>query len=438
MVDHPNGNYYEAIHDVYLSSNAMYARRSAAPSSAAPSLTLGLVSLAGLPMPAWASWVVPPAAAPATGLMLVLALVALWLMKRRADLALRRQQASLASLRQDWQAAETRWQAVVEQSDNAVQAATSERDRLQQALFSSEQRLQRHLECASELVFALDLDGRFQQLSSNWRQALGVDPEHLLGQSHAWLVHSDDLPACQRIIERALASRSLQGEVEYRIRHAEGDWHWHAARVAPLFDPGGRMVGLLGVARELGAGLQPGPLQRAHFDALTGLPGSILCLDRLQQALLQAERHGERAAWLQVELDHFKSLNERWGHAIGDLVLLEVAARIAACVRRSDTVGRASGDQFMVLLPDVGCEREALEVADKIRRALREPMPLRGQQLALTSSIGIALYPLHGMDEDELSLGAGLAVRRAKEAGRDRIALPDRLPGDWHQVLEPV
>lgn len=416
----------------------MYAKRRAVSPSAAASLTLGFVSLAGLPTPAWASSVGSSVATPVTVLMLVAALVALWLAKRRADLASRQHQASLARLRQDWQAAEARWQAGSEQADCTTRAVTSERDQLRQALFSSEQRLRRHLECASELVFALDLDGRFQQLSTNWREALGVDPDHLLGQSHAWLVHADDLPACQGIIERALASRSLQGEVEYRIRHAAGDWHWHAARVAPLFDPGGRMVGLLGVARELGTGLRPGSLQRAHFDALTGLPGRILCLDRLQQALLQAERHGERAAWLQVELDHFKSLNERWGHAIGDLVLLEVAARIAACVRRSDTVGRAGGDQFMVLLPDVGCEREALEVADKIRRALREPMPLRGQRLALTSSVGVALYPLHGMDENEISLCAGLAVKRAKEAGRDCIALPDRLPDDWHQILEPA
>lgn len=397
----------------------------------------GLTSLASLPMPAWASPVDSSAAVPATGLILVVALGALWLAKRRADLALRRQLARLASLQQGWQATQAHWQAVIKQADCTTQEAIRERDQLKQALFASEQRLLRHLECASELVFALDLDGRFQQLSTNWRDALGLDPDRLLGQSHVWLVHSDDLPACQGIIERALASRSLQGEVEYRIRHAEGDWRWHATRVAPLFDPVGRLVGLLGVARELGAGLRPtGVLQRAYFDALTGLPGRTLCLDRLQQALLQAERHGERAAWLQIELDHFKPLNERWGHVIGDLVLHEVTARIAACVRRSDTVGRAGGDHFMVLLPAVGCEREALEVADKIRRALREPMPLRGQQLALTASVGVALYPLHGMDQDELSLGAGLAVRRAKEAGRDRIALPDRLPGDLPQILK--
>ncbi len=405
---------------------------------AAPSLMFGLASL---PMLAWASPIEPTVTAQVTGWMLLAALAALvwlWLAKRRADQGRCQQQASLASLRQDWQAAQIRWQALTEQAESAAEVASRERDRLRQELFTCEQRLRRQLECASERVFVLDLDGRFQQLSANWRQVLGIDPDHLLGQSHAWLVHSDDLPACQRIIERALASRSLQGEVEYRIRHAEGSWHWHAARVAPLFDPDARMVGLLGVARELGADLHPGTLERTHFDPLTGLPGRLLCLDRLQQALLQAERHGERAAWLQVELDHFRPLNERWGHAMGDLVLLEVAARIMACVRRSDTVGRAGSDHFTVLLPGVGCEREALAVADKIRCALREPIALRGQQLALTSSVGVALYPLHGMDEQEMTLCAELAARRAKEAGRDRIALPDRLPVGWQPALEPA
>lgn len=436
MVDHPNGNYYAAMPHESLPSNDMCARGTAASRFAAPLLTAGPIALTALPQPAWAGWAVPPAAAPATGLMLAAGLVWLWLGKRRSDQALRRSRLSLAALQQDGQAAEARWQASVEQAGCATQAATGERDRLEQALFASQQRLQRQLECASELVFALDLDGCIQQLSANWREALGVDPEHLLGQSHAWLVHADDLPACQAIIERALASRRRQGEVEYRIRHAEGDWRWHAARVAPLFDPGGRWVGLLGVARELGADLRSGAYPRAHFDALTGLPGRLLCLDRLQQALLQAERHGGRSAWLQIELDHFGPVNARWGHAIGDLLLQEVASRIASCVRRSDTVGRGEGDHFMVLLPAVGCTREALEVADKIRRKLSEPMLLRGQRFALTSRIGVALYPLHGMDEDELSASAGLAASRAKDAGRNCVALPDRLPDPLHELPE--
>ncbi|MDD2729966.1 sensor domain-containing diguanylate cyclase [Malikia sp.] len=398
-----------------MCASRMVARQPAA--SFLPPVPLQAIVLAALPMPVCAGSLEPQATTLATGLTWLMGLVVLWRYKRSADQARRLGEARLAEARQELQR-------VTEQASSALQQARSERERLEQALFASEQRLGRHLECASELVFALDLDGCVQQLSANWRQALGVDPGGLLGQNHAWLIHSQDQPACQGAIERALASRSPQDEVEYRIRHAEGDWRWHAARIAPLFDANARMVGLLGVARELAADLRPDrrTRQRAHFDALTGLPGRSLCLDRLQQALRQSERHGDRVALLQVDLDRFQSLNQRWGHAVGDLVLLEAAARIAACVRASDTVGRCGGDTFMVLLPNVGSEREALKVADKIRRTLSEPLPLRRQALALTVSIGLAIYPDHGLDEDELFTGASQAVRLAKDDGRDRVA----------------
>lgn len=375
-------------------------------------VSLQALALAALPMPASASQLEPQTVTLTAGAMLLGGLVAVWRCRRRAELNRRLGEVRLAEARQQ-----------LERAAEQACRAGNERERLEQALFASEHRLGRHLECASELVFALDLDGCVQQLSANWRQALGVDPAGLLGQNHAWLIHSQDQPACQGAIERALASRSPQGEVEYRIRHAEGDWRWHAARIAPLFDAQERMVGLFGVARELGEGLRPDrrQRQRTHFDALTGLPGQGLCLDRLQQALRQSERHGERVAMLLIDLDRFKVLNQRWGHAVGDLVLLEVAKRIAACVRMSDTVGRSGGDIFMVLLPDVGCGREASKVANKILNLLREPLPLRRQALALNACIGIALYPDHGLDEEELFQGASLALRRAKDGGSDRI-----------------
>lgn len=381
-----------------------------------PSVLFQALALAALPMPVHASPLEPQAGTLAAGLTLLGGLLACWRYKRRADRAQRLGEARQAEARQELER-------VAAQASSALQQASSERERLEQALFISEQRVSRHLECASELVFALDLDGCVQQLSANWRQALGVDPDGLLGQNHAWLIHSQDQPACQGAIERALASRSPQGEVEYRIRHAEGDWRWHAARIAPLFDSNARMVGLFGVARELGEGLRPDRRthQRAHFDPLTGLPGQGLCLDRLQQALRQSERYGYRVALLQIDLDRFQSLNQRWGHAVGDLVLQEVAARISTCVRASDTVGRGAGDLFTVLLPDVGCERTALKVADKIGQRLSERLPLRRQALALSASIGIALYPDHGLDEEELFLSASMALRDAKENGRDRV-----------------
>lgn len=406
--------------------SVMHARRHAAQSFAASSVQLRRLVCVVLPAPVRAATAEAASPVLTAALTLLLGLTALsfWYWKRRSDRALQLGEFRLEEARRSLRLCQDEARQLAEQAEQARRAAEDERERLAQALFSSEQRLDLHLGCASELVFALDLDGRLQQLSRNWCETLGVDAAKLIGQHHAWLVHPDDLPGCQAAVERALASRSPQGEVEYRIRHAEGDWRWHAARIAPLRDRGGRTVGLLGVARTLGV-LRPGPgsLRKAHCDALTGLPGRALCLDRLQQALRQAERHGNRAALLLLAIDDFRGLNERRGHALGDLVLLAAAARISACVRASDTVGRGDGARFMVLLPDVGSGREASELAHKIRLALSEPLQLRNRMLALSASIGVAVYPAHGDDEEELASQAELALRLARQAGRGQVAL---------------
>lgn len=411
----------------------MHARRHAAPSWTASSIQVIGLAGAWLPLPVRAA--VPAAQGPWLAALLTLstalalAAASLWYRQRRVEQALRHRELSLDEARRRLQAREDGARETLQQTELALQAARCEQERLARALLDSEQRLELHLSCASELVFVLDLEGRLQQLSHNWRTALGVDTAQLIGQPHAWLLHPDDLPPCQGAIERALASRSPQDAVEYRIRHAEGDWRWHAARIVPLSDNKGRMLGLLGMARTLGEGLRPGKqtLRKAHFDPLTGLPGHGLCLDRLQQALRQAERHANRAALLLIELDDFRLINERRGHATGDLVLLECASRIAACVRSSDTVGRSRGAAFMVLLPDIGSERQATQVARRIRHALSVPLQLRQRDLALSASMGIAVYPSHGDDEDELAAQAMLALHLARQSGQGQVALPGAL-----------
>ena len=410
-----------------MSTRSAFSRLPAEPGCLARVLALML-----LPLPARAGQRTVDAWALPAGLALLLALAGCWRWLRdqhqarqRAEAACRHSENGLSEARQDGQHWRERCERLMQESERTVR----ERDRLALELAEREQRLALHVDCSAELVFELDLDGRCRALSPNWRDALGIDPASLLGQSHGWLLHPDDQPACQRAIERALASHQPQGGIEYRIRHAGGDWRWHAARIAPLLDARARAVGLIGRARELGAELraEAGAARRAHLDALTDLPGPALCRDRLRQALCQAERHGERVAWLNVDPDRFQAINRRWGHAVGDLVLRETAARLAACVRSSDTVGRGAVDAFTVLLPDVGSEREALAVAEQIRLALSAPLQLRGQTLALTVCVGVALYPGHGLDEDELSERVMRALRQAKDGGGDRVALPDRL-----------
>lgn len=358
------------------------------------------------------------------GLLLVLAALACWRWRRRTEQGLRQGERLLEATRQELQTCRNQARELAEQAEQTRQAGQLEQERLRQALCASEQRLRLHLDGTSELVFMLDLDGCLRQLSRGWGEALGVDTASLLGQHHAWLVHPDDLPACQRRVERALMSRSPQHDIRYRIRHAEGDWRWHSARIAPLYNAEQQISGLLGMARVMGEGIRPDPqaLRHGYFDPLTQLPGNSLCLDRLQQMLGQADRHAKRAALLLVRIEGFRQLNELHGHGWGDLLLLESSARIRAGIRSSDTVGRQQGATFIVLLAELGDEQEAVRVARKLQGALQQPLQLRGCHLTLSASIGLAVYPRHGLDQDDLLLQAEQSLARAAVDGADRIA----------------
>ena len=160
----------------------------------------------------------------------------------------------------------------------------------------------------------------------------------------------------------------------------------------------------------------------ASHDPLTGLPNRSLFADRVAQEISAARRSGDRLGLFFIDLDHFKPINDQLGHEAGDILLQDVARRLTACVRESDTVARLGGDEFVVLLREVQQPEDAAAVADKIREALREPFDLGGHAATITASIGIALFPEHGEEVDALSRHADRAMYQAKEAGRDTVA----------------
>jgi len=157
----------------------------------------------------------------------------------------------------------------------------------------------------------------------------------------------------------------------------------------------------------------------AQFDTVTDLPNRFLFTDRLGQMLTQSRRNGWSVGILYVDLDRFKVVNDTYGHAAGDKLLREAAARLKECVRSGDTVGRLSGDEFAVMLSNLAKADDAGLVAQKIVEALAPPFDLGGQQTYMTASIGIALYPSDGEDSDTLLKNADTAMYRAKEQGRD-------------------
>ena len=157
----------------------------------------------------------------------------------------------------------------------------------------------------------------------------------------------------------------------------------------------------------------------AQFDIITDLPNRFLFTDRLDQMLAQSERNSWSVGILFVDLDHFKSVNDTHGHAAGDKLLRQVAMRIKECVRKGDTVGRLSGDEFTVMLSNLANIGDAGLVAQKIVESLSAPFDLDGPQTYISASIGIALYPSDGENADTLLKNADTAMYLAKDQGRN-------------------
>jgi diguanylate cyclase (GGDEF)-like protein/PAS domain S-box-containing protein len=186
-------------------------------------------------------------------------------------------------------------------------------------------------------------------------------------------------------------------------------------------DRDGNVTGAVAVMHDLGAARQR-TLERsyaAQHDFLTGLPNRSLVNDRITQAISFSARYTKQLAVMFVDLDLFKRINDSLGHAMGDKLLQQVATRIVACVRRSDTVGRIGGDEFLVLLSQVGHAEDAVFIARKILTSLAAPYLIDQKQLQINASIGVSTYPADGTDAKILVHRADTAMYEAKKLGRN-------------------
>jgi diguanylate cyclase (GGDEF)-like protein len=185
----------------------------------------------------------------------------------------------------------------------------------------------------------------------------------------------------------------------------------------------------------------------AHHDCLTGLPNRTMLAERLTQAIALAKRHQTNIAVLFIDLDRFKTINDSLGHAVGDSLLQLVAQRLRSTMRESDTVSRHGGDEFIVLLPEIGNKKNIEAMADTICAEVRKPYFLVEQDLRIGVTIGISIYPADGTDAETLIQNADVAMYDAKDAGRnryhfflakmnERAVVRQRIEGELHRALE--
>jgi len=312
-----------------------------------------------------------------------------------------------------------------------VQEITAEKEALAH-LQASEERFRSMSALSSDWYWEQDADLRFVRVDRNESIAMTLPTQSFIGKCR-WETGASGITEAQWQAHKAvLMARETFHDFEFQRMSVDGSVMWASVSGAPLFDAMGNFTGYRGTGRDITARKKAeAEIERlAFFDSLTSLPNRRLLLDRLKQAMEASARHTTHGALLFIDLDNFKALNDTLGHAKGDALLVQVAARLVKCVRTLDTVARLGGDEFVVMLEDLGVEpaeaaTQAELVGRKVLQALNQEYDLDGVRHHSSPSIGVTLFFQHQQSLDELLKRADLAMYQAKGAGRNTLRFFD-------------
>jgi diguanylate cyclase (GGDEF)-like protein/PAS domain S-box-containing protein len=300
----------------------------------------------------------------------------------------------------------------------------SQRRQDREALQQSEQKYRWLVANLPDVVWVVDDGGQPVFVSSNCEGLSGFTPEQIC-QAGFWTgrIHPDHQPRVAAAY-RAIFEKGQPIDVEYRFLRKDGEWIWLHSRAVNVHERDGKRYrdGLLSDITERKAMEQKLAHQAAH-DLLTGLPNRAVFEDHFHQALARARRRSGMAALLYLDLDRFKRINDTLGHLAGDTLIRLAAERLAGCLRESETLARSGGDRFTLILSDVDAPQDAVNVAERILETLSKPFSVKGNEIFLGASIGIALYPQDGADPIGLQRAADSALYAAKRQGKRRIQL---------------
>jgi diguanylate cyclase (GGDEF)-like protein/PAS domain S-box-containing protein len=274
-------------------------------------------------------------------------------------------------------------------------------------------------ESTSEGMMVTDADGRILAVNPAFSEISGYRADEAIGQTPEMFASGQHNADYFRQMWNILGSAGRwAGEVVNRRKSGETYAEWLS--IVAVSEANGRVSRYVGMFSDITERKREEDHIRhlAHFDALTGLPNRILFGDRLRRMLAIQERRAGRMALLYLDLDRFKIVNDQYGHAFGDKVLIEAARRMSSCVRDSDTLSRRGGDEFVALLESHDPKSTAALVSRKLIDAVSKPMEIDGYQIDIGLSIGIAIYPDDSDNSEGLLEAADHALYRAKQEGR--------------------
>ncbi len=287
------------------------------------------------------------------------------------------------------------------------------KQQIELALLKSEERFRLALSNSPISVSCQDTELRYTWA---YNPLAGIQETHMIGKRDVELFSQEDAFHLNELKNKVLGS-GVENRGEVKV-HRDGRLYFYDISVEPIVGATGVIEGVSCAATDVSAQRHTESVAAyvLHHDTLTGLPNRTLFRDRLQQAIVLAQRDGVQClAVIHFGIDQFKTINQCFGHAIGDQLLLDVGNRMAEVMYEIDTVSRVGGDEFLILVHNIQDSHDAAPIVRKIMKSLQQPFTLNGQEIYITASIGVAMYPDDGATADDLMKNADAAMHRAKE-----------------------
>ncbi|WP_188208148.1 sensor domain-containing protein [Alkalibacillus aidingensis] len=301
----------------------------------------------------------------------------------------------------------------------------TERKEIEQALTETRRQYQVIANNMNDLIAIVNKDGKIVYSSPSHNWFLGFSHEEFEGNDALSFVHPDDQDVMKELYYNIMATGVTQ-EAEYRIRHQSGKWLWIQVKASPLFNEehfdGAVQLPdeILLVSRDITERkeLEEQLRHMAYYDELTELPNRQFLEDHMNRLMAKSKRHGENISTLFIDLDGFKIVNDQLGHDAGDELLKVISSRFVNNLREEDFIARLGGDEFIVVLEDES-EEGTVGAAQRIIESLSKPIKIKGEEVQISPSIGISMYPKDAKDMDTLINKADHAMYVAKSKGKN-------------------